>query len=393
MASTLSLMIASGDEHFREQVRDSLLNIPDIKAAAEFPEVSANLYVRVLQELERNPGSGLVIDLSLDTEAAFKSLERVKQAIPDLYVIASHFLADGETVIQAMRAGANEFLLQPLKRVEFRDAMSRFERAPRHTGTAAESKLGKIYTFLGAKGGVGTTALAVNFVSILAQRKQAAVALDLDWVANDVAMQLGAAPQYTLLEVADNLAKLDQALFEGFITRDPLGFYLVGPPDSLENRNYMSENMFREFATFLIEKYDSVVIDGGKNINDEVVMTACSISSAILLVLNQDFPSVRNAQRYITALARIGVNLDQIKLIVNHYNKKSGPQHASLEQIQQTLNMPVFYGIPTSPAMLAAVNRARPAVADRQSAGDIDKLLRAFVDKTTGAKLAATAKV
>ena len=382
-------MIASGDEHFREQVRDSLLNIPDVKAAAEFPEVSANLYVRVLQELERNPTAGLLIDLSLDTEAAFKSLERVKQAIPDLYVIASHFMADGETVIQAMRAGANEFLLQPLKRVEFRDAMSRFERAPRHTVGSAVSKLGKIYTFLGAKGGVGTTTLAVNFVSVLAQRKQAAVALDLDWVANDVAMQLGANPQYTLLEVADNLNKLDQALFEGFVTRDSLGFYLVGPPDSLENRNYLSENMFREFATFLIEKYDSVVIDGGKNINDEVVMAACSISSAILLIVNQDFPSVRNAQRYITALARIGVNQDQIKIVVNHYNKKSGPQHASLEQIQQTLNLPVFYGIPTSPAMLASVNKARPAVADRQSAGEIDKVLRAFVDKTTGAKLAA----
>ena len=273
-------MIASSDEHFREQVRDSLLNIPEIKAAAEFPEVSANLYVRVLQELERNPTSGLVVDLSLDTDAALKALERVKQAIPDLYVIASHFMADGETVIQAMRAGANEFLLQPLKRVEFRDAMSRFERAPRRTGGGTESKLGKIYTFLGTKGGVGATTLAVNFVSILAQRKQNAVAVDLDWVANDVAMQLGAAPQYTLLEVADNLNKLDQALFEGFVTRDPLGFFLVGPPDSLENRNYMSENMFREFATFLIEKYDSVVIDAGKNINDEVVMAACSISTA-----------------------------------------------------------------------------------------------------------------
>ena len=347
MSTQLSLMIASSDEHFREQVRDSLLNIPDIKAAAEFPEVSQNLYVRVLQELERNPGAGLVLDLSLDTESAFKSLERVKQAIPDLYVIASHFMADGETVIQAMRAGANEFLLQPLKRVEFRDAMARFERAPRHTGTASQSKLGKIYTFLGSKGGVGTTTLAVNFAAVLAQRKHSAVAIDLDWVANDVAMQLGANPQYTLLEVADNLNKLDQALFEGFVTRDPLGFYLVGPPDSLENRNYFSENMFREFATFLIEKYDSIVVDGGKNINDEVVMAACSISTAIMLVVNQDFPSVRNAQRYVTALARIGVNQDQIKLVVNHYNKKASPQHASLEQIQQTLNMPIFYGIPT----------------------------------------------
>jgi pilus assembly protein CpaE len=389
MSTTLSLMVASSDEHFRETVRDNLLNIPDIRPGAEFPEVAANLYVRVLQELERNPSSGLVVDLSFDPEAAFKALERVKQAIPDLYVVASHFIADGDTVIAAMRAGANEFLLQPLKRVDFRDAMARFERAPRRTGGTGESKLGKVYTFLGSKGGVGTTALTVNFGAILAQRKQATVMIDLDWVANDVAMQLGAAPQYTLLEVAENLNKLDQALFEGFVTRDPLGFFLVGPPDSLEQRNYFSENMFREFATFLIEKYDSVVIDGGKNINDEVVMGACAVSTAIFLVVNQDFPSVRNAQRYVTALSHLGVNQDQIKLIVNHYNKKASPQHATLEQIQQTLNIPVFYGIPHSPAMLAAVNKARPAVADRQSAGEIDKILRAFVDKATGARLAA----
>lgn len=389
MSTSLSLMIASSDESFREMVRDNLLNVPDIKLGAEFPEVAANLYVRILQELERNPSAGLIIDLSFDPEAAFKALERVKQAIPDLYVIGSHFIADGDTVIAAMRAGANEFLLQPLKRVEFRDAMARFERAPRRTGGGMESKLGKVYTFLGSKGGVGTTSLAVNFASILAQRKSATVMLDLDWVANDVAMQLGAAPQYTLLEVAENLNKLDQALFEGFVARDPLGFYLVGPPDSLEQRNYFSESMFREFATFLIEKYDSVVIDGGKNINDEVVMGACQVSTGIFLVVNQDFPSVRNAQRYVTALSHLGVNQDQIKLVVNHYNKKAGPQQATLEQIQQTLNIPVFYGIPHAPAMLAAVNKARPVVADRQAAGEVDKILRAFVDKSTGAKLAA----
>jgi pilus assembly protein CpaE len=389
--STLTLMIASSDEHFRETVRDNLLNIPDIRPGAEFPEVAANLYVRVLQELERNPTAGLIIDLSFDPEAAFKALERVKQAIPDLFVIGSHFIADGDTVIAAMRAGANEFLLQPLKRVEFRDAMARFERAPKRTGGGNESKLGKIYTFLGSKGGVGNTALAVNFGSILAQRKQSTVMIDLDWVANDVAMQLGAAPQYTLLEVAENLNKLDQALFEGFVTRDPLGFLIVGPPDSLDQRNYFSESMFREFATFLIEKYDSIVIDAGKNINDEVVMGACAVSTAVFLVVNQDFPSVRNAQRYVTALSHLGVNQDQIKLVVNHYNKKNSPQHATLEQIQQTLNIPVFYGIPHSPAMLASVNKARPVVADRQSAGEIDKILRAFVDKATGAKLAAAA--
>jgi pilus assembly protein CpaE len=386
MATPLSLMIASSDPSFRDMVHDNILNIPDLKVVAEFTEVAANLYVRVLQELERHASAGLVVDLASSPDIAFKALERVKQAIPDLYVIASHFIADGETVIQAMRAGANEFLLQPLKRVEFREAMSRFERAPRRISGPTESRLGKVYTFLGAKGGVGTTSLAVNFASVLAQRKKETVLLDIDWVANDAAMQLGAAPQYTLMEVADNMAKLDQALFEGFVTRDPLGFFLVGPPDSLDNRNFFSDHMFREFATFLIEKYDSVVVDAGKNINDDVVMSACQVSSTIFLVVTQELPSLRNAQRYVTALAHLGVHQDQIKVVVNHYSKKASPHHATLEQISQTLNQPVFFGIPSSPVMLASLNKGRPMVTDRAAAPELDKAFRSFVDKATGAK-------
>src|SRR5438270_8755446 len=221
-------MVASSDEHFREMVRDQLLNIPNAKVVGEYQEVAANLYIRVLQDLERNPSAGLIVDLSSDPEGAIKAIERVKQAAPDVFVIASNFHADGEIVIQCMRAGANEFLIQPIKRTEFRDAIGRLERAPRHGVEGRESKLGKIYTFIGTKGGVGATTLAVNFASVLAQRKQTAVAIDLDWIGNDVAMQLGAAPQYTLMEVAENLERMDQALFEGFVTRDPLGFFLVG---------------------------------------------------------------------------------------------------------------------------------------------------------------------
>ena len=48
---------------------------------------------------------------------------------------------------------------------------------------------------------------------------------------------------------------------------------------------------------------------------------------------------------------RMGFNQDQIKVVVNSYTKKVKPHHASLEQIQQTLNQPVFYGIPSTPAV------------------------------------------
>src|ERR1051325_6124038 len=144
-------MIASSDEHFREMVKDNLLNIPNSKIVAEYQEVAANLYIRVLQDLERTPSAGLIVDISGDPEGAIKAVEKVKQAAPDLFLIASNFHADGETVIACMRAGANEFLLQPIKRTEFREAIGRMERAPRH-GAVGESKLGKLYTFVGARG-------------------------------------------------------------------------------------------------------------------------------------------------------------------------------------------------------------------------------------------------
>jgi len=388
--SNVALLIASSDEHFREMVRDQTLNVTEAKVVAEYQEVAANLYIRVMQDLERHPSAGLVVDLSMDSESAIKAIEKVKQAVPDLFVIASNFHADAETVIACMRAGANEFLVQPLKRTEFREALGRLERAPRHA-SATESKLGKIYTFIGTKGGVGTTTLAVNFASVLAQRKQPTVLLDLDWVGNDCAMQLGASPQYTLMEVAENLGRMDQALFEGVATRDPLGFLLVGPPDSLEQQGQFGEHSLREFATFLVEKYDSIVVDGGRAISNELVLAAAQVSQTVFVVVDQEFPSIRNAQRYVTFLMRMGFNQDQVKVVVNRYSKKSNPNAATLEQIQQTLNQSIFYGIPPSPAVIASINKARPFVANRQEAGELDRIFRAFVDKATGGKKPAAA--
>ena len=382
---SFGLLVASSDEPFRETVREQLLNIPNARIIAEFPEVSANLYIRVMQELERHPEAALVIDIASDIENGVKCLERIKQAVPDLYVIASSYNADGEHIIMTVRSGANDFLVQPVKRIDFRDAMSRLERMPRRVNLG-QSRLGKVFTFLGTKGGVGTTTLAVNFASVLAQRKASTVLLDLDWTANDCAMQLGHQPQYTLNEIGENLERLDQALFEGFVTRDPLGFYLVGPNDQLENAGYFSEPMLREFSTFLVDKYENLVIDAGRLVNTELALGALNISSTIFLVVTQQFPTIRNAQRYLGFLMRMGFSQDQIKIVVNQYSKEPKPGHARLDQIQQTLNQQIFYGVPGSTAVLGAINKSRPFVADRQEAGLLDSSFRAFVDKATGRK-------
>jgi pilus assembly protein CpaE len=387
----IALLVASPDEHFRETIREALINVPNSRILSEYPEVSSNLYIRVLQDLERNPDAALIVDLASDSEAALRALERVKQAAPDLYVIASNYHADGETVIASLRAGCSDFLVQPLKRLEFRDAMGRLEHAPRRAASAG-GRLGRVYSFLGAKGGVGTTTLAVNFAAILARNRQQTVLVDLDFTANDCAMQTGASPQHTLYEVGENLGRLDQALFEGLVHRDPLGFLLVGPPDHIEHRVPFTESMFRDLAGFLVEKYEAIVIDAGRWITDEIVLAALQSSSTVFVVITQQFAAIRNAQRYIAALMRLGFTQDQLKIVVNQYQKKPDANLATLEQVRQTLNQPVFYGIPGSPAALAAVNRGRPVVAAApagSATGELERALRAFVAKATEAKAAA----
>lgn len=387
------LLIASSDDQVRDLVRDSVANMSNARVASEYPDVTPNLYIRVLQDVERHPDSALFLDISADPVNGIRSLEKLKQAVPDLYVIVCDYSEDGESILLTIRSGANDYLTMPLKRSELREALTRLERTPRRA-IAGGSQLGRIYTFLGAKGGVGTTALSVNFAAVLAQRKKQTVMLDVNWTANDVAMQLGAAPQYTLLEVGENLDRMDQTLFEGFVARDASGFLLVGPPDSLEHpRSLFSDSMLREFTTFLVEKYDSIVMDAGCDLSNDLTLGALQVSSTIFLVTTQEFPSIRNTQRYLSYLMRMGFTQDQIRIVINKYQKKGGSQVASLEQVTQTLNQPVFYGIPDSPSVLASINRARPLVTERQAFPEMDRVFRAFVDKATGVKkeLARTA--
>jgi pilus assembly protein CpaE len=380
----ISLIVASPDAHFRETIHENLLNIADAAVVAEFTDIALNLYIRVLHEMERHPTAALVIDLCGDTPEALRALERVKQAAPNMYIIASHHAADAEITIGAMRAGAQEFLIQPLKRSEFRDAITRIERASRRSSSTG-AQLGRIYMFLGAKGGVGTTTLAVNFAATAAMNDRRTVLLDLDLRANDAALHLGAHPQYTLIEVAENLNRLDQTLFEGFVARDATGLYLVGPPDNLEHRDFFGGHQFKEFATFLVEKYDVIVIDGGRTPNDDLVMAAMPISAAVFLVVTQDLGAIRNAQRAITFLMRLGMTQDQLKLVINRYTKRPTANLASREQIKETLGQAVYHTVPESPAFLAALNRGRPVVAEPEAQGsEGEQAVRALAAKSLG---------
>src|ERR1700722_3301579 len=75
-----------------------------------------------------------------------------------------------------MQAGCNEFIPKPAEPAVVRSTLKRFQSA--HLGHAAVSNsAGRILSLLGAKGGVGTTTLAVHLANNLVRRHRKRVLL------------------------------------------------------------------------------------------------------------------------------------------------------------------------------------------------------------------------
>src|SRR5215475_9109768 len=218
----IQLVVASGEPRFHDFVREQLSLTGSGDIVSQHEEMGPNLSVRILHYLNLNPQSAVLLDISGDAEQGLRALEQTTQAAPGLYVILSDNACSQDFLLRAMRMGGADFVQQPLKRAEFSEAMTRLEQHLQRIHRQAR-QLGRMYTFAGVKGGMGTTTAAINFAAICARQNMSTVLLDLDMDSGDAACYLGLRHQYSIADVVENLEQLDQAMLEGFMTKDALG--------------------------------------------------------------------------------------------------------------------------------------------------------------------------
>src|SRR5215813_727630 len=229
----IQLIVASPEPRFHDFVREQLARTPNAEIVSEHEDTGPNLAVRVVHDLTVYPQAGVLLDVSSDTEQGLRVLEQMRQSSPSLYAILSGVQLSEEFLLRSMRMGGSDFLQQPLKRAEFSDAMTRLEEHLQRMHRQGR-QLGRMYTFVGVKGSMGTTTAAVNFAALHARQNKSTVLVDLDMESGDTACYLGLRHQYSLADVAENLEQLDQAMLEGIMVRDPLGFFVLCPPDEIE---------------------------------------------------------------------------------------------------------------------------------------------------------------
>ena len=307
----LAASIISHDEEFKRQVARLLR--------------AGGLPVGVVEgRSEGSPPDLFVVDIRADASSGLASIERLRTAHDGVAIFAIAATADPDVILQAMRAGANEFF--PWSSGASTPATSAMEEsfraAVRRTSARREAAGGGrpacvTHAFLGAKGGAGTTTVAVNCaVDIARTTKRPTLILDLKPSLGEVSLFLGVRPRFTILDAIDNLHRLDKDFLRELVTKHKSGLDILAGSDQFDRPNAQDVGAVEELLRVLAKLYDTIVIDAGNTISSGVV-AALYAAETVFLVTNPDVPSIRNAQRLVDRMRQLGAGSERIRILLN----------------------------------------------------------------------------
>jgi pilus assembly protein CpaE len=276
---------------------------------------------------ERRAGEGaapdvFIVDIRADASSGMATIERLRAGNTTIAIFAVAATPDPDLILQAMRAGANEFFAWTPAGMA-RSAEESFQGAVRKTAarrdaaTAGARQPCHTHVFLGAKGGAGTTTVAVNCAVELARTSKRPTAIvDLKPCLGEVALFLGVRPRYTVLDAIENLHRLDRDFLKELMSRHKSGLDILAASEQFDRPGAQDAGAIEELLRVLTKLYDYVVIDAG-NIINSCAIAALYAADTVFLIANPDVPSVRNAQRLVDRVRQLGAGSERIKVILN----------------------------------------------------------------------------
>jgi pilus assembly protein CpaE len=334
------------------------------------------------------PTDVVIVDARGDMSVAMTAVERVRTAAPaaGIFVVAGSSQPD--LILQAMRAGANEFFTWPPPEGAFYDAIGR--TAARRQSSPA-SRQARTLVFFGAKGGAGTTTLAVNCgVELARLSKRPTLIADMKPGLGEVALFLGVRSRYSVLDAIDNLQRLDGEFLRELVVKHKSGLELLAGSDHFERPGSSDASGLEEVFRLFARQYDFIVVDAGSQIN------TCSIASfytadAICFVANPDVPSVRNAQRLLDRIGQLGSCRDRVRILLN---RAAEPYPIPPTQIEAALGHPIHHTFPSDYRTVSTALNAGVPVALTGNSGiaeQFDRFTRRILDPTAELPPAVTA--
>ncbi len=298
------------------------------------------------ENLRAGDGCIALIDFEADPEEAAETASYLDRVFPGkLVTVALSRRSDPELLLLAMRAGCAEFLALPLDLDKLDSLCARLEtRILARSGAPAPT--GSIIAFFGAKGGVGTTTLAVHLASYLVQKhKKKVLLIDNHAQFGHACIYLGIdGSGYHFQELVRNVNRLDSELLLGFLGKHSSGLDVLSSPDVGHDMRAMDAADVASTLEFLRSEYDFVLVDCAAML-DDTNLAVISAASQVYVVATPEISAIRDLSRYVDDLARLEPTSQKVKVVLNRFSSQFA---VSLAEIEKAIRLPVDFCIPNS---------------------------------------------
>jgi pilus assembly protein CpaE len=256
-------------------------------------------------EAVRAPAELIAFELDGDRERSLAQLRRIHERMPAVPLIAVSADTGVPAIREALAAGASEVLSLPFDRAEVAKAFIKLAEL-RRRDTATLREPGKIVTVYGARGGLGSTTLAVNLAVRLQMQGQRDVALvDLDLQRGDVSAFLNLTPIQSVAALAAAEKEIDAAFIRNTLSLHGSGVYVLPAPLLIEEADTIGHEEASLALTLLRQQFAFTVVDTSRTLMGATV-AALEHSDRILVITDLSVPGVRAAQRTVDVLRQLG---------------------------------------------------------------------------------------
>jgi pilus assembly protein CpaE len=330
----------------------------------------------VLRHLQDQHAEVVLVEIdSQHPQRAIHTIELIHTNTPDVTIFALGDMNQPLHIVNAMRAGAREFLDRAATQEALVEAFTRFSATASRTQRSAGK--GRVFTFLNAKGGVGATTTAVNTAVALQEAHGRVVLVDFAPIGH-AALQLNLRPHFTVIDAVQNLHRMDGSLLEGLMTPYRDGLHLLAGAQQPHNMAPTAADMARLFD-LLVSQYNFVVLDCSGRI-DATLQMICDLSNAVLLVAQTDVVSLWSAGRIQTFLQE-GAGRDRLRIVLNRYKKIPG---FTDEDVEKATNCKVLWKVPNNYQVIGpAIDKGSPVAL--QDGHEVSRSYRGLAAELAGA--------
>jgi pilus assembly protein CpaE len=356
----LSVVIVATDNEQRAVLQvlvDGTSVARTVHTCANFPVAASDPVTRRVRAA--NPDV-TIIDLPGDNPLpALRAIELLHQEMPEGAIFAIGSLNQPQLIVNAMRAGAREFIERPTTTNDLIEAFVRLNAAQRRG--RQEGPRGKVFSVINGKGGNGATTVAVNLALALQASHGQTALVDVAPLGH-AALHMNLKPMFNVADAIRNLHRMDASLLESFMTRHSGGLQLLAgtnAPAAIDP----STAEFVKLFDMLVTHYRYVVVDASSRF-DAASRLIANLSETVLLVACTDVASLWSAARVQQYLGETG-SRERVRLVLNRFRKVPGFSESDAEA---AVGAKLLWRVPNQYfAISTAIDRGTPVMDQRSS--------------------------